>query len=88
MVHGPPQKDMWKPSLQNADDDPRPLKVTFSEPAEYLVDAIPIGNGHLGAMIWGCVPSEKLKLNGKSINHFLLYVLVCDSISFLLVVFG
>lgn len=47
-----------------------------------------IGNGRLGDMIWGCVPSEKLQLNGKSINHFLLYVLVCDSRSFLLVVFG
>lgn len=60
-------------SLPNADDEtPRPLKVTFSEPAEYWVDAIPIGNGRLGAMIWGCVPSEKLQLNGKSISHFLL----------------
>lgn len=60
-------------ALRNADDEPpRPLKVTFSEPAEYWVDAIPIGNGRLGAMIWGCVPSEKLQLNGKSINHFLL----------------
>jgi len=49
MVHGPPQKDLWKPNLPNADDEtPRPLKVTFSEPAEYWVDAIPLEMAVLG----------------------------------------
>ncbi|XP_021626476.1 alpha-L-fucosidase 2 isoform X2 [Manihot esculenta] len=42
---------------------PRPLKVTFREPAKYWTDAIPIGNGRLGAMIWGGISSEIIQLN-------------------------
>jgi alpha-L-fucosidase 2 len=45
------------------------LKVTFSGPAKYWTDAIPIGNGRLGAMVWGGVQNEVLQLNGKSINQ-------------------
>ncbi|XP_034575714.1 alpha-L-fucosidase 2 isoform X2 [Setaria viridis] len=41
----------------------RPLKVVFASPAEYFTDAAPIGNGSLGAMVWGGVASEKLQLN-------------------------
>ncbi|KAG4398012.1 hypothetical protein GLYMA_10G260750v4 [Glycine max] len=66
MVRHTPQKNWWKPSLTNAEDDdppPRPLKVTFAEPATHWTDAIPIGNGRLGAMVWGAVPSEALQLN-------------------------
>ncbi|KAL5139988.1 Alpha-L-fucosidase 2 [Glycine soja] len=66
MVRNTPQKNWWKPSLTNAEDDdppPRPLKVTFAEPATHWTDAIPIGNGRLGAMVWGAVPSEALQLN-------------------------
>lgn len=71
MVRGPPQKDWWNPSLTNADagDEPsRPLKVTFSGPATHWTDAIPIGNGRLGAMVWGGVQSEVLQLNGNQPN--------------------
>ncbi|RHN64687.1 putative glycosidase [Medicago truncatula] len=65
MVQCPPQKDLWNPSLANADDDEpsMPLKVTFSRSAKYWTDAIPIGNGRLGAMIWGGIQSEVLQLN-------------------------
>ncbi|KAK3412316.1 hypothetical protein EUGRSUZ_I01091 [Eucalyptus grandis] len=44
-------------------DDSEPLKVTFSGPAKYFTDAAPIGNGSLGAMVWGGVASELLQLN-------------------------
>ncbi|MED6161737.1 Alpha-L-fucosidase 2 [Stylosanthes scabra] len=40
-----------------------PLRVTFSEAATYWTDALPIGNGRLGAMIWGGVSSELIQLN-------------------------
>lgn len=68
LVRRPSQKDFWNPSLSNADDDEasRPLKVTFSKPAVHFTDAIPIGNGSLGAMVWGGVQSEVLQLNGSS----------------------
>ncbi|XAR72944.1 Alpha-L-fucosidase [Bertholletia excelsa] len=55
-------KDLWEPSLVGAEAS-KPLKVTFNKPAEHWTDAIPIGNGRLGAMIWGGVKSETLNLN-------------------------
>ncbi|KAF2294916.1 hypothetical protein GH714_027009 [Hevea brasiliensis] len=39
------------------------LKITFNGPAKSWTDAIPIGNGRLGAMVWGGVPSEIIQLN-------------------------
>ncbi|KAL6643279.1 hypothetical protein ACP70R_021460 [Stipagrostis hirtigluma subsp. patula] len=44
-------------------EEDRPLKVVFASPAEHFTDAAPIGNGSLGAMVWGGVASEKLQLN-------------------------
>uniref|UniRef100_A0A5K1C2P7 Glycosyl hydrolase family 95 N-terminal domain-containing protein n=1 Tax=Nymphaea colorata TaxID=210225 RepID=A0A5K1C2P7_9MAGN len=41
-----------------------PLKVVFLEPAKHWTDALPIGNGRLGAMVWGGIPIEILQLNG------------------------
>lgn len=48
------------------DQEARPLKVVFASPARYFTDAAPIGNGRLGAMVWGGVESERLQLNRKS----------------------
>lgn len=42
-----------------------PLKVVFAGPAKYWTDAAPIGNGSLGAMVWGGVPTETIQLNRK-----------------------
>ncbi|XP_057863785.2 alpha-L-fucosidase 2 isoform X2 [Cryptomeria japonica] len=39
------------------------LKVDFFRPAEYWTDALPVGNGRLGAMVWGGVQQELLQLN-------------------------
>ncbi|KAL6854380.1 hypothetical protein ACP4OV_019283 [Aristida adscensionis] len=44
-------------------EEARPLKVVFASPANYFTDAAPIGNGRLGAMVWGGVESERLRLN-------------------------
>ncbi|KAG7014958.1 Alpha-L-fucosidase 2, partial [Cucurbita argyrosperma subsp. argyrosperma] len=40
-----------------------PLKLTFNGSAKHWTDAIPIGNGRLGAMVWGGVDTEILQLN-------------------------
>ncbi|XP_006662275.3 alpha-L-fucosidase 2-like [Oryza brachyantha] len=48
----------WPPA-----EEARPLEVTFASPAKYFTDAAPIGNGSLGALVWGGVASEKLQLN-------------------------
>ncbi|XP_062206157.1 alpha-L-fucosidase 2-like [Phragmites australis] len=50
-----------------AAEEERPLKVAFESPAEHFTDAAPIGNGSLGAMVWGGVASEKLQLNHGSL---------------------
>ncbi|KAM5549495.1 alpha-L-fucosidase 2 [Rosa sericea] len=63
LVRPPAEKDLWTPSLVKEDDSSRPLKVTFGGPAKFWTDAIPIGNGRLGAMVWGGVASETLQLN-------------------------
>ncbi|KAM1106412.1 hypothetical protein ACFX13_003334 [Malus domestica] len=63
LVRSPAEKDLWTPSLVEEEESSRPLKVAFSGPAKHWTDAIPIGNGRLGAMVWGGVASETLQLN-------------------------
>jgi len=41
----------------------RPLALTYPKPAERWVEALPLGNGRLGAMVFGGVASERLQLN-------------------------
>jgi alpha-L-fucosidase 2 len=41
----------------------RPLTLWYRRPASRWVEALPIGNGRLGAMIFGGVGSERLQLN-------------------------
>ncbi|KAJ4820161.1 Alpha-L-fucosidase 2 [Rhynchospora pubera] len=68
-VGTPPEFDTvgphWPCELDQSDESgvERPLKVVFSQPAKYWTDAAPIGNGRLGAMVWGGVTMEKLQLN-------------------------
>ncbi|OMO73966.1 Six-hairpin glycosidase-like protein [Corchorus capsularis] len=57
------EKDIWKPTFSSLIQSSKPLKVTFSGPAKNWTDAIPIGNGRLGAMVWGGIASETLQLN-------------------------
>ncbi|XP_042456659.1 alpha-L-fucosidase 2-like [Zingiber officinale] len=47
--------------LENEDD--RALKVVFAAPAPHWTDAAPLGNGRLGAMVWGGVATETIQLN-------------------------
>nr|GMC78440.1 alpha-L-fucosidase 2 [Ipomoea batatas]GMC85473.1 alpha-L-fucosidase 2 [Ipomoea batatas] len=60
--------DMWSPSSGSTTESSKPLEIRFNEPAKLWTDALPIGNGRLGAMVWGGVASETLNLNG---NHIL-----------------
>ncbi|MEP7188252.1 MAG: glycoside hydrolase family 95 protein, partial [Roseiflexaceae bacterium] len=39
------------------------LALWYRQPAEQWVEALPIGNGRLGAMLFGGVASERLQLN-------------------------
>ena len=65
LVRRSAEKDLWNPSSMEADGgSSKPLKITFNGPAKHWTDALPIGNGRLGAMVWGGVASETLMLNG------------------------
>src|SRR5689334_3341317 len=43
--------------------DETPLKLWYERPAAQWVEALPIGNGRLGAMVFGGVEMERLQLN-------------------------
>ena len=44
-----------------------PLKIWFNRPAETWNDALPVGNGSLGAMVFGNVENERLEINEESL---------------------
>ncbi|MCW3092551.1 MAG: alpha-L-fucosidase [Ferruginibacter sp.] len=46
---------------------PNDLKIWFNHPASNWNEALPVGNGRLGAMIFGDVQSERLQLNEETI---------------------
>jgi len=44
-----------------------PLSLWYNQPAQQWVEALPIGNGHLGAMIFGGVENERIQLNEETV---------------------
>jgi alpha-L-fucosidase 2 len=46
---------------------PEPLKLWYDEPAAKWVEALPVGNGRLGAMVFGRTASEIIQLNEETI---------------------
>ena len=45
----------------------RELKLWYDKPADNWVVALPIGNGRLGAMVFGGVKTERIQLNEESV---------------------
>ena len=43
------------------------LKLWYNEPANEWVEALPIGNGRLGAMVFGGIETERIQLNEESV---------------------
>lgn len=39
------------------------LQLCYPQPANEWVEALPVGNGRLGAMMWGGIAHERLQLN-------------------------
>ncbi|KAI4367592.1 hypothetical protein MLD38_023313 [Melastoma candidum] len=58
----PDEKASWQPS-NGRGGDLGALKVAFGTPATHWTDAVPIGNGRVGAMIWGGIVNETIQLN-------------------------
>ncbi|HUO07314.1 MAG TPA: glycoside hydrolase family 95 protein [Phycisphaerae bacterium] len=54
--------------LSNPAPAPRtPLTLWYQHPAAHWTDALPVGNGHLGAMVFGGVSTERIQLNEASL---------------------
>ncbi len=47
--------------------DENPLRLWYQQPAEKWVQALPVGNGRLGAMLFGGVAGERLQLNESTL---------------------
>ena len=48
--------------------DPKPDRIVrFDKPAAYFEEAFPLGNGRIGAMVYGTFPSEHILLNEESL---------------------
>ncbi|KAL7583220.1 hypothetical protein Lser_V15G45850 [Lactuca serriola] len=67
-------KDLWNPSSSSSssssssnETEKKALKVIFNGEAKHWTDAIPIGNGRLGAMVWGGVATETINLNDDTL---------------------
>lgn len=43
------------------------MKIEFNEPAKCWEEALPIGNGKMGAMVYGTIATERLQLNEDSV---------------------
>ncbi|NLO02104.1 MAG: glycoside hydrolase family 95 protein, partial [Bacteroidales bacterium] len=45
----------------------RDLLLWYDEPAEVWEEALPVGNGRMGAMVFGGIQSERIQLNEESV---------------------
>ncbi|MHC4677938.1 MAG: glycoside hydrolase N-terminal domain-containing protein, partial [Planctomycetota bacterium] len=48
---------------QHNEQEWKNLKLWYGEPARKWTEALPVGNGRLGAMVFGTVETERLQLN-------------------------
>jgi len=44
-----------------------PLELWYHQPANLWVEALPVGNGHLGAMIFGGISHERIQFNEQTV---------------------
>ena len=49
--------------LAAATPAPRPLRLWYDHPAEKWTDALPLGNGRIGGMVFGGIDQERIALN-------------------------
>jgi alpha-L-fucosidase 2 len=65
-LHGQqrPSTFSWRSRIEPATEPPAaPLSLWFTQPAANWNEALPVGNGRLGAMVFGGVERERLQLN-------------------------
>ena len=47
--------------------NPSGMKILFNKPADNWNEALPVGNGRIGAMIFGNIENERLEINEESV---------------------
>jgi len=52
---------------ENKEADTHPLKLWYTQPAENWNEALPLGNGRLGVMVFGNTSNERIQLNDDSL---------------------
>jgi alpha-L-fucosidase 2 len=63
-----PSPFSWKAALSGEAPPPaEPLSLWYRRPAASWVEALPVGNGRLGAMCFGGIETERLQLNEETI---------------------
>ena len=58
--------DDARPVSRN-DEEWNHLKLWYDEPAQKWTEALPVGNGRLGLMVYGTVQTERLQLNEDTV---------------------
>lgn len=54
--------------FQDAPQAPEaPLSLWYTKPAKTWTEALPVGNGHMGAMVFGGVPVERVQFNEHTV---------------------
>src|SRR5690606_1861330 len=59
----PTTKGRWFPFRRTIMNQSPNLNLWYRQPAAQCVEALPVGNGRLGAMVFGGVTTERLQLN-------------------------
>ena len=56
-----------KKSTKNIEDTNNPMKLWYQRPAQIWEEALPVGNGRLGAMVFGGIDNETIQLNEDTV---------------------
>jgi alpha-L-fucosidase 2 len=52
---------------QSARSEPQNLELWYNAPADEWTDALPVGNGRMGAMVFGGAPRERIQFNESTV---------------------
>ncbi|MCD7932342.1 MAG: glycoside hydrolase family 95 protein [Tannerellaceae bacterium] len=58
---------LFYPVITTIAQDRQPLKLWYKQPAAEWVEALPVGNGRLGAMVYGNPEEELIQLNEETL---------------------
>lgn len=63
------QRNVFAQATQEgaSEDQPTPYRLFFDQPASTWADSVPVGNGRLGACVFGQPAKERIQLNEESI---------------------